>query len=203
MEHPGLQWQWNANPETGWIRIDPERQTLVLPAVEMPQGAVNLWTVPNLLMQKFPAPEFVVTTKVKAHLHQPDDCAGLLVMGIDYAYLGIRKTTSGDALIFVTCSESDKSTAETLEWSEPVTADYVFLRADVSSGARVKFSFSRDNISFREVGRTFKAKPGKWIGARIGLFASSPHGSGSKGYLEANWFRFYPAEKHEPEKTDI
>jgi hypothetical protein len=45
--------------------------------------------VPNLLLQKLPAPTFTVTTKIDATGLLPDEEAGLVMMGMDYSYLAI------------------------------------------------------------------------------------------------------------------
>jgi beta-xylosidase len=63
----GLQWQWQANPKSGWAFPAPAMGVLRLYAMPTPDAARNLWDVPNLLLQKFPAPEFMATAKVTFH----------------------------------------------------------------------------------------------------------------------------------------
>ncbi len=186
---PGLQWQWNANPDSTWLHKSDTENLLRMQMLSSPRNVPNLWHVPNLLMQKFPAPEFMVTTCVEYFLDKDNDRAGLLVMGSDYAYLGIRKSWEGDRIILVKCLQADKGNDEISEWSEPLNTGRVYLRALVSSGANVQFSLSFDNKLFRNIGTEFKAVPGKWIGARIGLFASAAD-KDSKGYIDVDWFRF-------------
>jgi hypothetical protein len=58
-----LQWQWQANPQPNWVLPSPAIGSLRLFAVAPPVPLHNYWEVPNLLLQKFPAPEFSATTK--------------------------------------------------------------------------------------------------------------------------------------------
>jgi len=51
----GLQWQWQANPKPYWAF--PGNGYLRLFSAQVPDSAKNLWQVPNVLMQKFPAEE--------------------------------------------------------------------------------------------------------------------------------------------------
>ena len=48
----GLQWQWNANPKPHWYHLSDGKLRLHA----MPQKGSNLWTAPNILTQKLPAP---------------------------------------------------------------------------------------------------------------------------------------------------
>ncbi|OVE63512.1 hypothetical protein B0E34_00030, partial [Chryseobacterium mucoviscidosis] len=64
----------------------PGQKLLRLSSIKAPERENNLWNGPNLLTQKFPAPNFAASTKVKL---TPEDAkegktAGLLVMGLDH-----------------------------------------------------------------------------------------------------------------------
>lgn len=68
--------------------------------------------------------------------------------------------------------------------------DTIFLRVQVSSpDAQCRFSYSIDGGQFMPVGELFTAKPGKWVGAKVGLYCLSQAGSKAGGYLDADWFR--------------
>ena len=84
----GLQWQWHANPNTIWAFPFPAKGVLRMNSVETPEGYKNLWDLPNLLLQKFPAEEFTVTTKVNLTPRFEGEKFGLVVMGLDYSYIG-------------------------------------------------------------------------------------------------------------------
>lgn len=57
----GLQWQWQANPQENWSSLTAKPGWMRLNALAMPAEAKNLWTAPNLLLQKLPALAFVAT----------------------------------------------------------------------------------------------------------------------------------------------
>jgi beta-xylosidase-like protein len=61
----------------------------------VPPAGTNLWTAPNLLLQKLPARESTVTTLVDASGLQQGDRTGLLMMGRDYSYLAVVRTANG------------------------------------------------------------------------------------------------------------
>ena len=63
----GLQWQWHANPQTNWAFASRAYGFLRLFALTAPDEAKNLWGVPNLLLQKFPAASFTAYNESYAH----------------------------------------------------------------------------------------------------------------------------------------
>ena len=183
----GLQWQWNANPRDEWYSLTARKGYLRLEAEPKPEGSANLWAVPNLLMQKFPGPKFTVTTRVDTGKLMSDDRAGLLVMGSDYAYVAVVREKAGLRVLEVVTSNADKGQPEAVEASEVLKSGPVYFRVSVEPEAVCQFSYSTDGKAFKALGKTFIAKPGRWIGARIGLFAQS---AGTKsGYADIDWFR--------------
>ena len=95
---PGLQWQWHANYQDRWMSLTERPGWLRLFSVPIPDKAVNLWPVPNLILQKFPAPEFTVTTKVDFSKLATGQKTGLIIMGMDYSYLAVERTAEGGRL---------------------------------------------------------------------------------------------------------
>lgn len=178
----GLQWQWHANPVANWMRLSGGR--LRLHAV--PQDSPNLWTAPNLLLQKFPSRKFTVTTLVDGSHLREGQRSGLLIMGRDYSYIAI----DGPRLVLMTSLDAAKGTPETELGSVPLKTKSVFLRVSVNEG-RCEFSYSTDGKTFAILGEPFTAKPGVWIGAKVGLFSI---GAG-QGYAGYDWFRFSPPEQ--------
>ena len=49
------------------------------------ENYVNLWEVPNLLLQKTPADKFTVTTKIRFTSKAENQLGGLVMMGLDYS----------------------------------------------------------------------------------------------------------------------
>jgi len=62
-------------------------------------GAVGYYDAPHLLLQKFPAPAFTVTTLLDFSTTRVGDEAGLMVFGYSYAWIGLRRTSSGLLLV--------------------------------------------------------------------------------------------------------
>ena len=56
-------------------------------------------------------------------------------------------------------------------------------------GGLCSFSYSYDGKSFSKVGDDFQAVQGKWIGTKIGLFATGSQKSNDCGYADFDWFR--------------
>ena len=46
-----------------------------------------------------------------------------------------------------------------------------------------------DGVAFTEIGTPFVAKPGRWIGAKVGLFALSSKPAAEFGYADYDWFK--------------
>jgi pectinesterase len=74
----------------------------------------------------------------------------------------------------------------------------VHLRATVGDSARVRFSYSLDGEHFTPIGEPFRAREGKWIGARIGLFAERSGGTAAGGHADFADFRIEaPAREYD------
>jgi beta-xylosidase len=160
--------------------------------IPWPDGAKNLWDVPNLLLQKFPAPEFTAVAKVSFHAMADGEKTGLVVMGMSYAYVAVEKKGSGLSVSQVVCANADRGAAEHPNAAVPSASGDVYLRVRVSSGARCEFAYSRDGVAFTPIGDAFQAVKGRWIGAKVGLFASRSGASGEFGYADYDWFRVMP-----------
>lgn len=183
----GLQWQWQANPQADWAFSSPATGVLRLIAVPAEEGARNLWDVPNVLLQKFPAPEFTVTTKLTFHALNTGERTGLVVMGEDYATLAVANRAGKLVLVQGICNSAGRGTQEK-ETALTTAIEIMYLRAHVASDAEVTFSYSKDGTKFETAGEPFQARPGKWIGAKVGLFATGAGGR-EYGYADFDWFR--------------
>ena len=187
-EKLGLQWQWHANPKQSMGM--PSRLGFIrLYAEFTPDDYMNFWQVPNLLLQKFPADEFTVTTKLDFYAKTTQEKTGLIVMGWNYAYLALVKKENGYALQQSTCIDAEKKNPEQIFATKEISESKVFLRVQVKSGAMCNFSYSTDGKKFIPIGEPFKARQGKWIGAKVGVFCLNPLKSGTRGYTDFDWFR--------------
>lgn len=186
----GLQWQWHANPRKEWYSLTDAPGTLRLFAVKNMTQNGNLWRVPNLLLQKFPAPSFTVTTRLRFKPHQPGEKSGLVVMGREWGYLAMVKDNASLKLGMYTGTyfQGYDKTEEIA--SVALDREICTLRVQVDDGAVCTFSYSLDGDRFVPIGKEFKASPGTWIGAKVGLFNVNPNIADSTGYADFDWFRF-------------
>ncbi len=189
----GLQWQWQANEKIQWSALMPEKNYLRLFAVNQDKDAVNLWSSPNLLLQKFPSTNFTATTKVEYHVDADlwqNKKAGLVIMGLDYAYLSMNKNAQGYFVELVKCNDAMKSGTEKNLDTKTIATPTVYLRVNViAPAAMCQFSYSEDGVNFTNIGEPFKAKEGRWVGAKVGLFCNSSFGNKIGGYADFDWFR--------------
>lgn len=196
----GLQWEWHANYQDvfgfttnmGYARIYGH---------ELSPHFKNFWEVSNLLMQKFPAEEFTATAKLKVSAKDDGQLSGLIIMGLDYSWIGVEKQGEKFLLKQAVCKDAEHgnleqvSTLAVLEPSRKFEAGLfpnyereIYIRVHVDKGAYCRFSYSLDGRKFTEAGTLFKARQGKWIGAKVGMFSVTPHGK-ERGWLDVDWFR--------------
>ena len=195
----GLQWEWHANYQDvfgfttnmGYARIYGH---------ELSSHFKNFWEVPNLLMQKFPAEEFTATAKLKVSAKDDGQLSGLIVMGWDYSWIGVEKQGEKFLLKQAICKDAEQgnleqvSTLAVLESSKKFEAGLfpnfereIYIRVRVGKEAYCRFSYSLDGKKFTEAGTLFKARQGKWIGAKVGMFSVTPHGK-ERGWVDVDWF---------------
>ena len=189
-EKIGLQWQWHANPQKKWYSFEADQGKIRLFAVKNLSQNGNLRMVPNLLLQKFPAPAFSVTTEITFNGDKNGDRAGLVIMGKTWAYLVIEKTETENILSvykgeYTQCEDQTKQ-IERIE----LKGNICYLKVEVENTGSYNFFYSFDNNKFSPITSGFKAKEGVWIGAKVGIFCLSTSIPESKGYADFNWFRF-------------
>lgn len=190
----GLQWQWQANPKPIWYFCDGGNSLLRLYSYYT-ENQVNLWDVPNLLLQKFPTEDFTVTTKVSfaPSSKYTGERTGLVVMGADYAVLAMENRADGLILVQNVCRKADKKGKEEENASVKLSDNTLFLRVKVKKDSEKEaicsFSYSVDGKKFISLGENFTAKPGKWIGAKVGLFITRPKAVNDGGWVDIDWFR--------------
>lgn len=184
-----LQWQWAANPQSNWAFPAAAYGFLRLMNVPSPNDAKNFWVVPNLLLQKFPAPSFTATAKVTFTPMNNGERTGLIVMGLDYAYLSIEKKQDGLYISQTVCQNADQGSAERETAGVKLDGNTFWFRVRVEENAVCNFSFSVNGKTYVPVGQQFKARQGKWIGAKVGIFAAGKGAASEMGYADYDWFR--------------
>ena len=185
----GLQWQWHANNKTTYGFPSGNLGFYRLNCIPRPIEAVNLWGIPNLMLQKFPAPEFTATTKLTFDARFDGEEVGLVVMGMDYGALSILRNNSKQEIRALYCKQADKAGKEEITESKPIDGSTIWLRVQVRNGAECSFSFSMDGKTFSAIGKSFKARPGRWIGAKVGFYALRNGVINDAGSADIDWFR--------------
>ena len=187
----GLQWQWQANPMATWAFRNVAKGTLRLFSAKIPDSARNYWEVPNLLLQKFPATTFRVNTKLSfsPNVKLENEKTGLIVMGMSYASIALKSKKDGIYIVYTTCKNADKRTAEKEQILAKLEGKEVFFRVTLNEGAKCQFSYSTNGADFTNVNELFQAEPGKWIGAKVGLFCVRTDQTNDSGYSDFDYFR--------------
>jgi beta-xylosidase len=185
----GLQWQWHANPQMTWGFPSGNLGYYRMNCMPKPEGFANLWTVPNLLLQKFPAEEFMATTKLTFNHHFDGEEIGLLVMGEDYQFVSLKQIDGQMAVRVIRCEKARTGGQEQELFQQTFSGNTVWLRVKVKAGAVCSFSFSADGKKFIEAGDNFQAVPGRWIGAKVGFFALRDGVINDAGNADIDWFR--------------
>jgi beta-xylosidase len=186
----GRQWQWHANPGQNWAYPFPERGALRMMSVEQPTGYRNLWDAPNLLLQKLPAENFVAEVKLRIDPRFEGERFGFVVMGLDYSYLAITYRGGRLYLSQVTAEDADKGTNETESTPVLIEKNDVLLSTSCNIGGDCSFMYSTDGKTGHGIGEHFKAREGKWIGAKIGFFFNRPAKFNDAGSVDIDWIRF-------------
>ena len=110
----------------------------------------------------------------------------------------MQQGKNGRELVLATCTEPAAACKEQVQVLRPLDqgadkhADKksLYLRAQVSDGAVVRFSYSLDGKQYTLAGQPFLASVGRWVGAQVGLLATqAPGASGAPAYLDADYFR--------------
>ena len=185
----GLQWQWHANYQTTWGYPSGNLGFFRLNCIPKPKETVNLWNIPNLLLQKFPAPEFTATAKLTFNANFDGEEVGLAVMGMDYGTLSLKRNNSKLEVQTVVCNHADKAGQEEITEAKAVDSSTIYFRVQVHQGAECSFSYSTDGTSFTAIGKTFKAREGRWIGAKLGFYALRSGIINDAGSADIDWFR--------------
>jgi len=187
----GLQWQWQASPSPDWWSLTDRPGYLRLRAIAAEAGPAALWNAGQLLLQKFPAERFTATATLDASHLREGDSGGLVVMGRDYAWVGLRRARGALHLVLVVARGADAGGTEETIASVSAPAGTLQVRATIEPGARTTFSHRAGTTGpFQPLGTEYVAREGVWIGAKIGIFAAAATPAGTPaGFLDVDAFR--------------
>lgn len=187
----GLQWQWNANPQDDWYSFERQGFLRLFALNNMNESGL-LFRAPNILTQLFQAPDFNASVKVEFAPKDVGDKAGLVILGEEYTYVAIEKTEEGDKITCYYGCHSDAEYSDNAKYTEQLidsqTAEdqTVIFSVDVKYDAQCSFKYSYDGKDFKSIGGSFNAKPGRWVGAKLGIFAMNQYAD-SDGFADFDW----------------
>ena len=206
----GKQWQWQANYDEKF-GVPTAFGNIRIYTYKLPETHNNLWQVPNMLLQKTPADQFTVTAKVRMTSKADGQFGGLIMMGLNYQALVVKRVGKEFQLLLLTCEQADKGNVQkeelvaTLKPTAEDKVDYkpgihedIYLRMTVSNAEAgqahggkpmVGFAWSQNGKKFNDCGQQYDMRQGKWIGAKFGFVAAETNPKSDRGWLDADWIR--------------
>jgi len=194
-EELSLAWQWHANPKDEWYIVDNKKSVLKLFAVceSSLQQEKSIFYMPNLLLQKIPAEEFEVVTKMKVNFNTKGTFSGLIVSGYKYSAIGIEKREDSNYLIQILGEVSGNKVYEKITVSEKINQNEIYLKLRMRKCANSEFLYSFDRTEFFKFGIEFVPKEDIWTGSKVGLFCVNRDVEGKvfeKDFAEFDYFIF-------------
>lgn len=188
-----LHYQWHANYQDhfGFVTNDGARVYGCPVASDFP----NLWDVPNLYLKKFEGETFTDTLHLTITATDADQQSGFVIMGRDYCRLSAELQGDVFLLKLIACKDADQGGNEEAEnictvkarsYNAGAKTNFecrlsVIIRCD--KGALCHLDYSTDALHFIPLTTPFKAREGKWIGAKYGIFSITRDGK-AKGWVE-------------------
>jgi beta-xylosidase len=185
----GLQWQWQAHAKQRWYSTTARSGYLRLFAEPCASEHGNLYYAGNLLLQKLCAPAYTVTTAVETAFTDEGERAGAIVMGNAYTYIALIKGATGNRIAVVS-GRNDRLAVvpQELAWVE-VKAERARFRVHIYDNQECSFSYSLEGEAFIPLGGRYPMTAGTWVGAKVGIFCSSPNVVPGKGLADFDYFR--------------
>lgn len=204
-EKLGLQWQWNANHSDDWYELTGHGIKLMAldKAVD-----TSIADVPNLLLQKWAAPQFSAVTEMSADSFDEGDIAGMVSLGVEYGAVALRLRNGEKEVAAISGTQTFKN--EKAYSDDKITvlekldrnADKIFFRNRVESlpmiekdvtRNRIYLDYSVDGVNYKNV-LSYEAAAGRWVGVKNGIFACHENngaGSAKTDGKNAIFFRYF------------
>lgn len=187
-EKLNLMWQWLGNPKDDFYSLDENPNHLRL-YCKNPSKAERpiLWDNANVLTQKLVCPYFTAESCLHISGLGEMEQAGMVMMGGDYAYLGVRVVDGVKSLILSQSADKKdgaiKANGQSTEKEETVTIlsvlneaqQKVWLKFEIKQKNGMPafaMKYSIDGANYVDVAVDFMPSDHTWVGAKIGLFAN-------------------------------
>ena len=144
---PKLQpvWQWNHLPDDSKWSLSERPGYLRLHSLP----SSEFWWARNSLTQRAIGPESIATTELDAGGLQPGDVAGLALLNLPYAWIGVARDADG-----YTIENYDQTTGKSVR--EPLPEPHLWLRVHCDFDTEVAtFSYSSNGKDFKPLGSEF------------------------------------------------
>lgn len=118
-------------------------------------------------------------------------------MGWDYCRLGLTKRGDSFVLQLVECKDAEQGGKEMVKDIAKLSPDRCYsaglygnmecvlrLKVSVDSKGECRFFYETGNGGFKSVPGVFKARAGKWIGAKVGFYSVTPAGCDERGWID-------------------
>lgn len=201
----GLQWQWNANHSDDWYELTGHGIKLMAldKAVD-----TSIADVPNLLLQKWAAPQFAAVTEMSADSLNEGDIAGMVSLGVEYGAVALRLRNGEKEVAAISGTQTFKN--EKAYSDDKITVleklagnvDKIFFRNRVESlpmiekdvtRNRIYLDYSVDGVNYKNV-LSYEAAAGRWVGVKNGIFACHENNGAGSAKTEgknAIFFRYF------------
>lgn len=190
---PSPLWQWQANPEPGWV-VGGAPGALRLACTSQ---SPNPWENPAVLTRKLEGPACVLTVKVALSPRCEGEEAGVAAVAQRSVTLGLRRVGGKIRLVWrewpsgsnpaLPDTQVDLPEAATGAWLRlgfvPVEVaavsppDSPWASMKIDRLARVTAWWSPDGRDWRTLGVPVDVPPGRWVGAQTGVYAVAPSGT--------------------------
>ena len=187
-KHLGLQWQWQANPNSAYYSLTDRPGYLRLFCWKNPERENYLWYAPNVLTQIPQKKELTMTVKMELTGKEAGDFGGIGVEGHIYGYAGLYST--GEKMEIrcyrgiVTEKMFHGEAEERLVFSSKLEGNVLWLSMSLSDDKTYKFSYSTDGVHFTQIQEKFPLSRATWTGAKLCLWSCSKENKNSEGYCD-------------------
>jgi xylan 1,4-beta-xylosidase len=162
-------WQWNHVPDDSKWSLKERAGYLRLHSLP----AANFWWARNSLTQRAIGPESTATTELDTAGMKPGDVAGLALLNLPYAWIGVRRESEG-----LTLEEYDQATGKSIRVALNQQRVHLRVHCDFDTEA-AQFSYSANLADFKPVGDELKMpfQLKTFQGVRYALFHYNTGGS--------------------------
>lgn len=197
-EKLNLMWQWLGNPKADFYSLQAQPGYLRLYCKNPSKAAEPiLWENANVLTQKLVCPSFTAESCLLVTGLGEREQAGMVMMGGDYAYLGVRVLNGRKRLVVSRSADKKggviRANGQSADKEETVivlatlekSQERVWLRFIMEEGEQKPtfcMQYSLNGADYAAAPVEFLPSDHTWVGAKIGLFANVLDKTEKNGY---------------------